>query len=180
MHHDRISNSNEFTLELCASCIRALDRSVLRMASDHGREAKAMEAGRRIRNGSRDIFDLVAIANWKAPRAAHHLKSNTAEGITAALNVATDADVSVEQKVEALDELVGVNVPMASAILTCIYPDAYTVIDTKALDALRLEKPIMSKELFARYLSFCRSAASSLGVELRQLDRALWKSGSIG
>ena len=68
---------------------------------------------------------------------------------------------------------------MASAILTCINPATYTVIDVKVLDALNAKQRTISRDLYVRYLAFCRSTAKEIGVELRQLDRALWKSGSI-
>lgn len=173
--------NTRFTLELCGSCVRTLDASVLRAIPKDGREAAAMAAGQRIREGGRSIDDLHIIAFWKAPRAAHHIYNpkNTRDRVANALNIATAASESVELKVEELIGLVGVGVPMASAILTCIDPTQYTVIDIRALDALRVEKYKITKELYAEYLEFCRSAAANLGVELRQLDRALWKSGSI-
>lgn len=170
----------EFTFELCASCVLVLDRAVRRAASDHGRENAAMEAGKRIRGGSRELADLHDIARWKAPRAAHHILSprNSIALVKRVLDVAT-ADEPTANKVDALDELVGVNVAMASAILTCIDPNFYTVIDVRALDALNATHRTIRRELYLRYLAFCQLKARALGVELRQLDRALWKSGSI-
>lgn len=171
---------SEFTFELCASCVLVLDRAVRRAASDKGREKAAIDAGTRIREGSRELADLYEIARWKAPRAAHHIldPKNSNALVKQALDAAT-ATGSAADKVDALDRLVGVNVPMASAILTCIDPRFYTVIDVRALDALNATHRTIGRELYLRYLEFCQSKARELGVELRQLDRALWKSGSI-
>lgn len=171
----------EFNLELCASCVRALDSSVQRARGVMAREDRAMAAGRRIRSGSADRHDLHAIADWKAPRAAHHIlnEKNTVQLIEKSLRTAANEAASTNAKIDALISLIGVNVPMASAILTCIFPESYTVIDVRALDALRSERRTIGKSLYLRYLEFCRATAAELGVELRQLDRALWKSGSI-
>lgn len=169
----------EFTFELCASCVLALDRAVQRQSGDRKRETLAFEAGRQIAKGSRRPEHLKAIAHWKAPRASHHIESekNTPGLISEVLEVAV-GDQTLAQKVDQLVRLTGVEVAMASAILTCIDPSQYTVIDVRALDALGVqEKP--NTDLYERYLAFCRATAKELGVELRQLDRALWKAGSI-
>ena len=170
---------SEFTFELCAKCVGVLDRAVTR-SKIYEREIAAMEAGKRIRSGSREIDDLLMIAEWKAPRSAHHLKSNkSSELLSEVLNVATAECGLTGKKVDELVKLVGVRIPMASAILTCINPASYTVIDVKVLDALHAKQRTITRDLYIRYLTFCRSTAKEIGVELRQLDRALWKSGSI-
>ena len=155
-----------------------LDRAVMR-SKIYKHEIAAMEAGKRIRGKSREIADLLTIAGWKAPRSAHHLKSNKSKLLSDVLDVAAAESGCTAKKVDELVKLAGVGVPMASAILTCINPASYTVIDVKVLDALNAKQRTISRDLYVRYLAFCRSTAIEIGVELRQLDRALWKSGSI-
>ena len=145
------------------------------------REHLAMDAGRKIREGSRGHDELHTIARWKASRAAHQVVDdrNTQALVRAALDIAAADESEPAAKVDALVGLFGVNVPMASAILTCIHPEIYTIIDVRALDALGVKKRNIGKARYLRYVEFCRTTATGLGVELRQLDRALWKSGSI-
>ena len=49
--------------------------------------------------------------------------------------------------------LTGVNVPVASAILTAIYPSRYTVIDFRALEALGTNTSDRSLRFFLYYLA---------------------------
>lgn len=172
----------EFRFSLCANCVRVLDSAVRQVAAVKGREAVAMAAGQRIRGGSRKRDDVFEIADWKSHRAARliHNESNDDASIKKALDVAASGQqIPIVEKMDALVALFGVSVPMASAILTCIDPEFYTVIDVRALAALGVERKSISKDLYVRYLEFCRATAENLGVGLRQLDRALWKSGSI-
>lgn len=80
---------------------------------------------------------------------------------------------------QALDGFPHVGIPVASAILTAIHPDQFTVIDRQAYKTLKAEfrDPIQIRE-YLHYLNFCRSRSLSLGVSMRQYDRALWQAGS--
>ena len=91
-----------------------------------------------------------------------------------ALRAATAAP-NDQTAVEALIELSGVGVPVASAILTAIYPNRYTIIDFRALEALGTNTTNRSVSFYLRYLRHCRETAEMYGVSLRQLDRALWQ-----
>jgi hypothetical protein len=71
--------------------------------------------------------------------------------------------------------LQGVQVPVASAILTAIDPERYTVIDFRALEALGCDSKDRSVNFYLAYLKTCRQLASKHGVTLRNLDRALWQ-----
>ncbi len=71
--------------------------------------------------------------------------------------------------------LQGVAVPVASAILTAIYPERYTVIDFRALEALGSKTTDRSVNFYLAYLTHCRQLAKAHHVTLRALDRALWQ-----
>jgi hypothetical protein len=150
-------------------------------------EREAFEAGTAILNGDRSIDSLATIVRWKSPRVVHHLKENPPEVIGAALDVAVH-NSNLRDALSALQGLKGVGLPMASAILTAIYPDRYTVIDFRALEAL--DYAIRGNDFYIAYLEFCRSLARS-GViaaqegkpaptALRALDRALWQWSANG
>lgn len=144
-------------------------------------EKDTFEAGKDIRNGDRSISTLTTIVHWKSPRIVHHLRSNSDDAIRIALDKAVD-HTTEEEAVMALTELQGVGIPVASAILTAIYPERYTVIDYRALEALGYFPH--DEKFYVAYLDFCRNLADAMKpqenlpapTKLRALDRALWQS----
>jgi len=146
-------------------------------------EEAAFEAGASIRNHVFSLDNLKVIVRWKSERVVHHLDKNSQEEIERALTVAVSPDASTQDAVKALIELRGVGVPVASAILTAIFPERYTVIDFRALEALGHDAAGI--EFYRHYLEFCRELAESGIVHLqadlpaptalRALDRALWQ-----
>ena len=90
---------------------------------------------------------------------------------------------SVRQAVEALMELRGIDLPIASAILAAIAPERYNVLDFRALEALGNARH--NVEFYAEFVAFCRQMAER-GIlkpqeglpgptALHALDRALWE-----
>jgi hypothetical protein len=69
----------------------------------------------------------------------------------------------------------GIDVSVASAILAAIYPDRFTIIDYRALEALGVKRLSPGVEFYLEYLHYCRRLGSEHGVSLRDLDRALWQ-----
>ena len=146
-------------------------------------EKAAFEAGTAIRNGNFSLANLTAILKWKSPRSVHYLDGNSPDQINAALGKATSPVILTKDAMEALMELRGVAVPVASAILTAIFPDRYTVIDFRTLEALGY--PPISVKFYEDYLTFCKKLVESEIVRaqdslpaptaLRALDRALWQ-----
>ena len=96
----------------------------------------ALEAGKRIAGGDYRRANLDIIFHWKTKgRGKSRLLHNTDIEIEEALRLAAGA--STERAAMAvLCGLDGVDVPVASAILTAIDPDRYTVIDFRALESL--------------------------------------------
>ena len=87
------------------------------------------------------LANLEAIVRWKSERAVHYLIGNSNEKIRRALAVAASPDATTETAVKALLELHGVDIPVASAILAAIFPERYTVLDYRALEALGPRAP---------------------------------------
>ena len=96
-------------------------------------EAEAFDAGKAIRNGEYTLTNLEAIVRWKSERLVHYLIGNGSLRIRRALEVAALPESSTREAMMALLELKGVDVPMASAILACIYPDRYMELDYQDL-----------------------------------------------
>lgn len=99
-------------------------------------EAAAYEAGEAIRNGEHTLSNIETIVRWKSERMVHYLIGNSSEAIRSALALAASSNASTEKAVNALVELRGVDIGIASAILSCIYPERYAVLDYRALEAL--------------------------------------------
>jgi hypothetical protein len=149
-------------------------------------ERDAFEAGSRIRNRDTSVSNLDnlrRIVYWKSPRVVPHLEKNSAEEIETALSKAASLEASTKSAIEALTKLRGVGIPVASAILTAIHPERFTIIDFRALEALGYLRQDVS--FYERYLDFCKDLAASGIIEpqaglpaptmLRALDRALWQ-----
>jgi hypothetical protein len=150
---------------------------------EHELEKAAFEAGEAIRNGDFTLASLEAIVRWKSERAVQYLIGNSNEKIKRALAVAAAPATSTDAAVKALLELHGVDLPVASAILAAIFPERYTVLDFRALEALGHARHDV--RFYEEYLAFCKRLAESNIVQpqsdlpaptqLRTLDRALWE-----
>src|SRR5271170_4344977 len=99
-------------------------------------DEKALAAGTRIRGGDFSRDNLQVIFRWKTKgRGVSRLARNTDDEIADALKLALIAKTE-RSAIAVLKGLNGVDVPVASAILTAINPTKYTVIDFRALEAL--------------------------------------------
>lgn len=150
---------------------------------DRELEKAAFEAGEAIRNGDYTLANLEAIVRWKSERLVQYLIGNSNEKIRRVLAVAACPETSTELAVRALLELHGVDLSVASAILAAIFPERYTVLDFRALEALGHARHDV--HFYEEYLAFCKRLAESNIVKpqdelpaptpLRTLDRALWE-----
>jgi hypothetical protein len=141
-------------------------------------DSPALNAGRRIAGGDYRRANLDIIFHWKTKgRGKSRLLHNTDTEIEEALRLAARA--STERAAMAvLCGLDGVDVPVASAILTAIDPQRYTVIDFRALESLGTKCSTVTLGFYLAYLKHCRELATQHEVSLRTLDRALWQWSS--
>lgn len=105
------------------------------------------------------------------------LDKNSDAEIRDALSLATAAQTE-RAAISVLLGLQGVDTPVASAIMTAIYPERYTVIDYWALEALGNKSNDRSVNFYLSYLKACRQLAEEHQVSLRNFDRALWQWSS--
>lgn len=146
-------------------------------------EKAAFEAGEAIRNGDYNLANIEAIVRWKSERVVQFLIANSTEKIRRVLAIAASPASSTGDAVKALLELQGVDIPVASAILAAIFPERYTVLDFRSLEALGHARHDV--HFYEEYLAFCKHLAESDIVKpqsdlpaptpLRALDRALWE-----
>jgi len=139
------------------------------------KERKMEDAGQRIAGGDFSRRNLEIVCEWKSKRRIGLLTENTDAEIKQALKRARATSAAdVKGAVSSLTGLAGVGVKMASAILTAIFPERYTVFDFRALEALGVENT-ENVDAYALYLEACRSMAKQYGVKLRDFDRANWQ-----
>lgn len=150
---------------------------IARLAKSYGPEQDdgALAAGRRIFRGEYTRENLTAIFEWKTKgRGRSRLMANTDEEIADALALAVRAKTE-RAALAVLTGLHGVHVPVASAILTAVDPERYTVIDFRALESLGSKSTDRSVNFYLDYLETCRRLAREHRITLRDLDRALWQ-----
>ena len=139
--------------------------------------------------------ELRKIGRWKAGgRVDHHLKQNNPTFVEQRSSVAFQATGN-EKKIEALTELKGVSVPVASTILTMFDPTNHAVVDYRAFRALGAAKPqLLVTQNYAHYTEFMnhfqnyntnpsayafyidevQDIARQEGLLPREVDMALW------
>jgi hypothetical protein len=137
-----------------------------------------------------DSFDLFSIIIWKANRSksklAHRLIKKT-RSLDAAADQFThalfEAD-SHEARLKLAMESWGFYLPMASAILTVLWPDDFTVFDSRVCQELSLLKlgdfsnlgNLIVKNLWPKYCAYCEAVKKAVPQysSLRDKDRFLW------
>jgi hypothetical protein len=137
------------------------------------------------KQGYLDAFDFFCIVIWKANRA----KSKIAKKL---LNVHNDLNTAVKALTYGLAQQsngksrlcflweAGFHLPMATAILTVLYPDDFTVYDERVCDMLggfhNLKSCSNFEVLWNGYQEFKRKVKESGPGELplRDKDRYLW------
>jgi hypothetical protein len=134
----------------------------------------ASKAGEAIRHGDCSFDNLRAIFKWKTNnRGKNRLDKNSVSEVEEALRLAAAAK-EPRSAIAVLKGLSGVNVPVASAIMTLVHPDKYTVVDIRALEALGVNSGRISVTFYLHYLRYCIELANKWGMPLRDLDHALW------
>ena len=126
--------------------------------------------------------EFIEMCRWKSPRAMRHYRLNRATTVRAVTR-ATLASRSERRRLALLTRLRGVNVPVASAILTLLEPRRYGVLDIRAWQLLHALGVVASRPdgrgfTFAHwreYLRVLRSEAHALGVTARAVEWTLFR-----
>ncbi len=175
----------QFHLQPAESELQQLADQCWQKAGEHEHELEtaAFEAGAAIRAGEHTLANLEAVVRWKSERVVHFLIGNSEAKIRQVLAVAASPESTTRKAVEALLELRGVDLAIASAILAAIDPSRYNVLDFRTLEALGHERH--NVEFYNEYVTFCRRLAEKGLVKpqgdlpgptpLHALERALWE-----
>jgi hypothetical protein len=146
------------------------------------------EVGPRFRtNGRLDAFDFFCIVIWKANRAksriARRLLDAGAGSLEEVARKLTEGLADLEEPKERLPYLMaewGFRLPMASAILTVLYPDDFTVSDMRVCDSVggfhSTGNRTDFQKLWDEYVQFRTAVeqAAPQTLSLRDKDRYLW------
>jgi hypothetical protein len=163
---------------------RRLARLVrLHFSPTEGREtaeliARLAEARRR---GYLNRAELLLACRWKAPRAIHLARANSA----ALVRRQTGRALGTRDERARLAELValkGVSVAMASTVLTLLYPKRYAVIDIRVWNVLHRAGAVhgnprgraFNPENWLAFLSVVRGLARRFRVSPRTIERTLF------
>jgi hypothetical protein len=148
------------------------------------KDARMEAAGRRIVEGQRTLANVDIICRWKSARSAHHLSKNKEVDIDICLEKALKA-LQADDELSAMIALIripaaqiglhGVQIAVASAIITALDLTRFTIIDYKALGSLGCPQDHLNVDFYIEYLQACRCISTSHGTSLRTLDRALWQ-----
>ena len=136
---------------------------------------------------SLNAFDFFCIVIWKANRAKSKIAARllshghkTIDGAVQSLLSEVSSTESPSAKLSVLVNGWGFRLPMASAILTVLYPDVFTVYDVRVCDVISdfhaLNGIVNPERLWDGYARYCKAveAAAPLGLSLRDKDRWLW------
>lgn len=128
--------------------------------------------------------DFDEILRWKLRsqygRQQEIRKVNTEEIIRSvtglALNIShPDIDYELELRVGILSSIRGVGVPVASAILTLVYPDKYGVIDFRVWRQIfEHESTNFTISDYKKYMKVLRKFSVELGWTVQEVDIAIW------
>lgn len=146
------------------------------------RERQFIELARSIaqrRVPALDLTLLKEVARWKSPRSAHHVDSNSEEYVREVTTIALSTSCE-RLRIESLTLLDGVSWPTASVILHFFHREPYPILDFRALWSVQAPEPNeYTFDFWWKYVLFCRGLAEQAQVDMRTLDRALWKFSRI-
>lgn len=125
--------------------------------------------------------EFLEMCRWKSPRPSRHYERNSAAAIRGVSRTVL-ATRSERARMQRLDQLHGVSVPVASAILTLIDPARYGVLDIRVWRLLFTIRSVegnprgrgFTLRQWFRYLRELRSHAKKLGVPVRAVEYTLF------
>jgi hypothetical protein len=136
--------------------------------------------------GKLDAFDLFSIIVWKANRAKSKIarrliaKCGTLEVASESFTTALTAAQTPQTRLSVAMQEWGFYLPMASAILTVLWPGDFTVYDVRVCDELRnfhsLGNLTKADRIWTGYQLYCEAVAAAVpgNMNLRDKDRFLW------
>jgi len=122
--------------------------------------------------------EFFCIVIWKANRAKTRIKNRLLKNgnLQKAVKDLTGAFYStkkIEDKLKVLTDA-GFMLPMATAILTILYPKDFSVYDVRVREELKLQAIYSNDKYFSEFLPRVKDFAKKQKLSLRDADRYLW------
>lgn len=119
--------------------------------------------------------ELYQVSYWKTPRVSKMVMENS-EKFVKEVTTRVFASTDDSEKLSGLTALRGIGEARASAILHLLDKDQYPLLDIHALWSCGLEwTPRTTYPFWQEYIHFCRDLAERNSVDMRTIDRALWR-----
>ncbi|GAA4283004.1 hypothetical protein GCM10022261_05350 [Brevibacterium daeguense] len=121
---------------------------------------------------------FLRIGQWKGLAALSRLEQHPAEDVEFITSLAVSRKTPDKFRVSLLRVLDGVGVPLASSVLSAVFPTRFAIMDARATDALHaaghLDSGNPARADYAHYISTMRTLAEDCGCSLVDLYRALY------
>jgi hypothetical protein len=135
-------------------------------------------------------FDFFSIVIWKANRAKTKIarrllrRRGSLDEAVQALCADLYSAVDDEQRLSVMLSGWGFRLPMATAILTILWPDAFTVYDIRVCDQLQAFHKVADKsvsKIWPEYQAYREAVTTAVPEQelLRDKDRVLWSRNAI-
>jgi len=123
--------------------------------------------------------EFLTVCAWKTPRSKPRCESND-ENLVKEISHLAKITTSEQLRIRSWTLLAGVKWPTASVFLHFAFPNKYPILDFRALWSIGTEVPKQyTFPFWEDYTRFCRALAHEAGVDLRTLDKALWKYSEL-
>jgi thermostable 8-oxoguanine DNA glycosylase len=158
---------------------------------DHGKTKELINKFKQIQQERIPFYltsvELNEILIWKLRgqfnRQSKIRENNTAENIKIITQAAfaikhPDNDIETKLRLKVLTMLYGVELPVASAIMTLCFPTLYAVIDVKNWRQLypgSKEKTYYTPNEYVNYLKIIKKLADRFEVTPQEIDAAIWQ-----
>ncbi|WP_345031777.1 hypothetical protein [Brevibacterium pityocampae] len=133
---------------------------------------KARKKGRMKRKG------FLRVGQWKGLAVLNRLEHHAKHDIRFITSVALDDDTPDKFRIDILRSLDGVGVPLASSLLSAVYPERFTIMDARAVGALHaaghLDSDNPARIDYLDYISTLMTLADACGCSPVELYRALY------
>jgi len=121
------------------------------------------------------LENLIAIGDWKAPRARRHYKKNGDRRVRKITRFSFGTR-DEKERIESLDSLQGVGYPIASTILHFGFPRKYPIMDFRVIRSLGWKRhSTYNFQFWQRYCKRIRNISKKFGLPIRTVEKALWK-----
>jgi len=166
-------------------------KDLIERAVDYGETEKLIKKFRRLKNERKEFYlsleELEEILKWKLRlqygRQSKYRELNTEDNVIKVTRTAfsishPNEEYETKLKLRILTSLSGVEIPVASAILTLCFPEKYSVIDFRNWNQVYKSKKGKTNytiNQYVEYLNFIRKIAKQYNLTPQEIDLAIWQ-----